>query len=543
MMFRRKSGKAFILYSICTLMLFFTFSNDFVLAASSESSSEERMADEEDIVKAADILLIYGSNPTEQELQSIEVIVKTITYLQRSIVFLPVSQSIDILDNYENIICYNIGSDNDELMMSLSRLEKNILFLGGNAVSDYIRDKSYDIEVTQVDEVVVTVDYAFTELRSFSKINRLKNTSFLQGEFTYQSGSIEYEGNTVALYSALDDFWYMPVTDLTDEIISASFAQEAAVWLWPYNGLPHSYSQYIVLNEVYPFYPPEYLMEIVDYCIKNRLSFIISVMPVYENGDYPAMERFCEVLRYAQANGGAIILHAPNAVAEQDNTELLWDYLTYATEAYTNFGVYPLALQVPESYLFDETGREVLQRYTTVFCDRNYTNSKFEINDKFNTIYKDGHLLIAPDYSIGQEQNVQVETISTAAYISVTQDIEAIKEQITEITQTNVVHKSLWDINHRVYAENLYYYSRNGELYFNDEKVSLTYTPFVYEKYEYDSGVFKWIAKDLSSLNKQLAFIVVISSIIFILFIFAGRYRNRKRFLLPREKGDKDGVD
>ena len=94
-----------------------------------------------------------------------------------------------------------------------------------------------------------------------------------------------------------------------------------------------------------------------------------------------------------------------------------------------------------------------------------------------------------------------------------------------------------------MYAENLYYYSRNGELYFNDEKKSLAYEPFTYEKYEYDSGVFKWIAKDLSSLNKQLAFIVVISSIIFTLFIFAGRYRNRKRFLLPRQKGDKDGVD
>ncbi|MDF2845310.1 MAG: hypothetical protein K0R00_3736 [Herbinix sp.] len=542
MMFRRKRGKAFILYSICTLMLFFTSSKDLVGAATT-ANSPEQTADEEDTVQAADVLLIYGSNPTEQELQSIEVIVKTITYLQRSIVFLPASQSIDILDNYENIICYNIRPDQKEIMRSLAKLEKNILFFGGDAVSDYIKDKAYDIEVTYADEVVVTLAYNYTELRSFSNINRLKNTSFLKGEFTYQSGIIEYENNTAALYSAFDNFWYTPVIDLTDEIMSASFAQEAAIWLWPYNGRPHSYSQYIVLNEVYPFYPPESLMEIVDFCINNRLSFIISVMPVYENGDYPAMKRFCEVLRYAQANGGAIILHAPNAVAEQDNTELLWDYLTYATEAYTNFGVYPLALQVPENYLFDETGREVLQRYTTVFCDRNYANSKFNLKDKFNTIYKDGHLLIAPDYTIGQEQNVQVETISTAAYINVSKDMEAIKDEIIAVTQANVVHKSLWDINHRVYAENLYYYSRNGELYFNDKKMSLAYTPFTYEKYEYDSGVFKWIAKDLSSLNKQLAFIVVISSIIFTLFIFAGRYRNRKRFLLPRQKGDKDGVD
>lgn len=32
---------------------------------------------------------------------------------------------------------------------------------------------------------------------------------------------------------------------------------------------------------------------------------------MYVNGDYPSMTHFCEVLRFAQAGGGAVIINAP----------------------------------------------------------------------------------------------------------------------------------------------------------------------------------------------------------------------------------------
>ena len=534
--------KEFLIWVLYTLTFLCLGPKEAVEVAASELGSTQNLYAMEGTVEAADVLLIYGSNLSMQEMQSIEVIVKSMTYLQRSIVFLPAYQSINILDEYENIICYKVDTDDDEAMKALARLDKNIFILGGDAVSGYIQEKEYEIKTIQKEDVFVSVGYAFSEIKSFSKITNFKRTTFLEGAFTYQSGSIEFGNKTVALYSGLGDFRYTPCIDLRDEIMSASFAYETAIWLWPYNGKPHSYSQYIVLNEVYPFYPPEYLLEIVDYCIENRLSFILSVMPIYENGDYPSMKRFCEVLRYAQANGGSIILHLPNIVAQGDNLEQLWEYLTYATEAYTNFGVYPLGIQVPENYLFDETGREVLKRYTTVFCYRDFESSKFDVKERFNNIYRDGHILVAPAYTINQEQNVQFETLSTAAYINVSNDIPAIKKQIISSVHSDVVHKSLWDLDNTVYADNLYYYTRDGEIFFNDEKMSLEYTPFTYEKYRYDSGVFKWIAKDLSGLNKKLAFIAITSSIIFIVFIIVGRYRIRKRFLLPREEGDKDGL-
>lgn len=542
MMYRDMLRKVFLLLVIILVIL---FSSEQAVArvAASSNTSERDMLPEREKAELADILLIYNSSTSAQELYSIEVIVKSITYLQRSVAFLPANQSIDILDNYENIICYNVDINDADVMTRLAELDKNVFILGGDAVSEYIKEREYSIKITQIDNVAISMNYAFTNTKSYSNITQLEHTAIMAGDFTYQSGSIEYGNTSVALYSGLDDFIYTPCIDLTDEIMCASFAYEAAMWLWPYAGKPHAYSQYIVIDEVYPFYPPEYLLEIIDYCIERRISFTISVMPIFENGDFPAMKRFCEVLRYAQANGGAIILHLPKIVAEGDNIQQLWEYLTYATEAYTNFGVYPLGIHVPENYQFDKAGREVIKRYSTVFYYKDDTSNGFDIKERFNTIYKDGHILVAPAYQINQEEYVQFETMSTAAYITVSEDIEAIKEQITSCIQADVVHKSLWNIDNTVYADNLYYYTKNGEIFFNNERMSLEYTPFSYDKYKYDSGIFKWIAKDLSGLNKQLTGIVIASSIIFILFIIIGRSRNRKRFLLPREEKDKNGLD
>ncbi len=539
MMFKRRFLVTVLIVSLFSLLLVDKQQVQAEAKSIEVTSSKEVTSDTE--IKEADILLVYGSNLSASEISSIEIIVKSITYLQRSIAYLPFSECEDIIDNYENIICYNIDLDGVGFIEKLADLDKNVFFLGGDGVVKYMNEIGYNLTATKIDDLAVSIKYDI-EQQNFTSMVRLKNTYLLQGDFSYEAGTIQYGNKTIGLYSKYNTFWYTPFVDITNEILRASFANEAAKWLWPYNGQPHTYSQYIVLDEVYPFYPPEQLLEIIDYFIKDRLPFIISVMPIYENGDYPAMKRFCEVLTYAQANGGAIIMHAPNMLQQAQDKEQVWDYLTYATEAYTNFGVYPLGISVPESYLFQEASRQILQRYSTVFCYKSDEISAFHIEEGFNFIYKDGHNLIAPAYTMDQEGNTQILSISTAAYIDVSQGISSVKEQIDACVRSEVPLKSLWDLKQSVYANNLYLYTEKGELYFNHEKIALEYQPFTYEAYEYKSGVYQWIMKDLTGLNKQLAFIVVISSIIFIAFILAGRSRNRKRFILPREKEDKDGM-
>lgn len=95
---------------------------------------------------------------------------------------------------------------------------------------------------------------------------------------------------------------------------------------------------YAVMDEIYPFTPPQKLLDETDamldpeYC---SYPVIMGIMPVYEHRDYPAMQEFLEVLRYAQSNGVVMMLHAPivKDVSVTDGelaarVKDCWDYYT-----------------------------------------------------------------------------------------------------------------------------------------------------------------------------------------------------------------------
>ncbi len=487
-------------------------------------------------LKPAEMLIVYNNNPTSEEMAGVQSIVEALTYLQHSVVFAPVNESSPVLKDYDHIICYDLKGDLKTFMTALADSDKAVFLIGSGGITDYITEKGYDFTSSRFSDAVASVEYGFKDNRSYDTLINLEDGVLLNGAFTYESGTITVAGRSAGLYSRYGSFLYMPSTDFGDSLILASFTNETARWLWPYNGQPHAYAQYIVLNEVYPFTPPEQLLEIVDYFIKNKLPYILSVMPVYENGEYPAMERFCEVLRYAQANGGAVIMHTPITLQEGGNVDQIWEYLTIATEAYANYGVYPLGIQVPESFMFTDTSREIIRRYSTIFWYKDDAAVSIDLSERFNTIYSDGHNMIGSSIHLDELLSSQIMVHSTATYIDLNNDFNTIKEQIDEKRASGVPLKSLWEVDNTVYGNSLYLYTLNGQVYLNNKKVTLDYTPFEYENnYDYDNGVFHWIAMDLKGLNEILILIVLVSSALFTVFIIRARQFNRKKFLYPKE--------
>jgi len=504
----------------------------FILAAACFPMKAD--ASEEELEKT-EILVVYNNNPTDEEMMGVQSIVKIITYLQHSIVFASVDESISDLDNYDSIICYGLKGNLDRFMTNLTEADKAVFILGSGGVEDYVTQKGYEFTCDRIINSVASVSYEFSEENKFSVLLNLEDSVLLNGQFNYVKGTITVANLTANLYSRYDNFVYMPSTDLSNSLMQASFTKEVAQWLWPFSGEPFSYAQYIVINEVYPFTPPEKLLEVVDYLIDLKLPFVISVMPIYENGEYPAMERLCEVLKYAQANGGAIIMHAPVINQEADNVKQIWEYLTIATVAYTNYGIYPLGIQVPERFMFSEINREIIQRYSTVFWYGESKEASINLTEQFNTIYKDGHQMIGTAIHLDELGNSQIKVHSTALYLDIYDGIDMIKDQIQACRQSGIPLKSLWDIDHKVYADNLYLHTEQGQVYFNSSKVSLDYKPFEYEEnYNYHNA-FQWIMFDLKGLNEKLVFVVAISSIVFVIFIIKARNINKRKFLFPKE--------
>lgn len=109
-----------------------------------------------------------------------------------------------------------------------------------------------------------------------------------------------------------DDAWYAPYYNDKDISILAlgGLMQE-------YFGVQKDGTMYLLLNESYPFSDFGSLCDAAECFYDNALPFLIRIMPVYDNLDYPAFLRYAQVLRYMQSLNGTIVLNDP-LVAERE---------------------------------------------------------------------------------------------------------------------------------------------------------------------------------------------------------------------------------
>ena len=271
---------------------------------------------------------------------------------------------------------------------------------------------------------------------------------------------------------------------------------------------------------------------------ETQTPFVISVMPIYQNVDHPSMKRFCELLRYAQANGGAVILHNPVMTSEDINVEELQNHLTIATEAYSNYGVYPLAIEVPSEWLFHEQGQEILKRYSTVMVyDENLIKGKEELTTHKDSMNQVGHQIISPAISLDGTGSSYINVYPTAVYKDITEDVETLRNDIAAYKESIVPIQSLWEISHVVDTDTSRIVYENRILTYNDVPVDLTYEPFAYvDSYDYKRNILTRITVDLESQNKKLVIFVSAAIVLFIFFILHARISNRKKFFYPKEK-------
>ncbi len=68
---------------------------------------------------------------------------------------------------------------------------------------------------------------------------------------------------------------------------------------------------YAMVDEIYPFSDLEMFVKLADAMYDNGIPFIASLMPVYDNLDYPSFQRYMEILKYIQARNGTFIIHDP----------------------------------------------------------------------------------------------------------------------------------------------------------------------------------------------------------------------------------------
>ena len=376
-------------------------------------------------------------------------------------------------------------------------------------------------------------EYTFIDDYPFLSSTQVMNPGYMP-RADYKAGTLEIMGKSAPLVSARKNIRYIPLLDYTDAFAQAVLTQEIAQWLWPYESRMHTYTEYLVLDQLYPFSDPYRLREIVEYMVDKKMNFVLSVMPIYTHADYPAMQQFCEVLRFAQANGGSVILHAP-IIQNGVDAEELAKRLTTAFKNYLSQDVYILGLEIPSEWLFRDDLRVILGRHKTLFIsdmDAFSTQpvSRYGLKDYLNL----GAQQITPALKLDETGVSHLTRCSTAVYLDISMaEDKQVYSVIDAVKDAPIPMQSLWDMGEAVYGNDEQYLLWEGDtLTVNGEQRFNVYSPREFEEnFDYRRNVYY---RFVANLAQQNYFLIGISSAVLMVFILLGfrsRRQMHKRFL------------
>ncbi len=485
----------------------------------------------------AEILLVHNESPSDDEAEDIEYISMLANALNRSLDFGTPEQCADIVSKYSYIICYGLDEVPGKFMEELGDYDGSLMVLGSAFMEKYLTETGQAAFCAgRETQEKGKLEYCFSEENRFEELVEIRGMrKFLEEGYT--NGEITAGNKSYPFCSQVGNVRFIPVTDFSGSLARAALMQEIVQWMWPYLDSPPDYAQYFVLDKVYPFMSAEKLKERVDILIESGIPFVISVMPVLQNTEFPSMKQFCQVLSYAQANGGAVILNAPVIHKADTDIDELYEKLTDMTVAYTDYGVYPLGIEVPLSWTNDETYLKVLQRYRTVFVCDDGSSSGFDLDSHKNSLYYNYHQLVLPLIGLDKTGTSYLKCYSSALYLDSCEETGVLEEKIKNCRESSVPFKNLWDMNHSVWANDFWMNYEDRILSINGKEAVIEFQPEAFdEDFDYGRNIIQRITVSLQNQNKILMVLVAAIVVIFVSFIIYARKRNRRNFFFDDKR-------
>ncbi len=506
---------------LLTVLLFMLLSMP-VLAASPEDS----------LPGDADILLLHEEQVTDEQLESMRLLADIATALGKSMELGTPEQASGLYSHYSLILCYDMKQD-ASLAQTLVQSGTRLMVLGGDLLPDCLRagGSTQTVSAADCSGTNGVLRFCFFNQQEYESIVSLPEHLYTV-DAEYENGSLETNEQSYPFCVQSAGIRYIPLTDFGEDLARAALMQEISDWLWEYSGYPPQKGQYLVLDEVYPYMPAQDLLDRVELFVQAKLSFVISVMPIYQNADFPAMQQFCEVLRYAQANGGSVILHTPILRSDVSSQEDFNAVTTTVLENYTSRGVYPLGFDVPYSWTWDTDALEWMKRSRTIFVHTDTDTPDFTRDTHQNLLYYSYNALVLPALALDDGGENSVLQFSAAQRIPVSTSVEQLQAILDTAQNNSSSYYSLWDSEQSVWADSFHLSWKNNALTLNDTPYSLTYTPQAYpEDYDYKRNTLKRFTVSIQNESHLLIGIVTVVVFLFILMILYARRRQRRHFL------------
>ena len=481
---------------------------------------------------AAQMLLVYDARNPAMSQDDVERFCTMMTAMGKSLDFADIRDCRDALPEYEYVVCYRLEEIDEGELEAICGYEGHLLIMGSDLMARYLIGTGREeriVRQSELDRGVLRAQLSAEE--PFEAIVEAENLALFDAE-EESAGTITVQQQAYPFFSRIAGACFTPVTSLSTELAQAALMQEITNWMWPYQDAPPDYGQVLVLDSIYPFMDPQTLLEQIDALIDEGIPYVLSVMPVYQNASYPAMVQFCQVLRYAQQNGGFILLHAPIIQAVRRDEEELYEVLTDGLRAYTDNGVYPLGIEAPVSWTNDGFYLNILRRYRTVFVRDTGERSGFRLDAGHNDLHDNAHQLVMPSIALDRTGASYLTCYPSAIYLDAREtDAERIRELVGQLKRQRVPFQNLWELEHAVWANDLSLNYEGDRIYLNGEAVDRTFEPVAFdEEYDYNRNIINRITVSIQNQNRWLTGATVIIVAMFAGFMIYLRRLNKRSF-------------
>ncbi|WP_105176542.1 DUF2334 domain-containing protein [Clostridium cagae] len=298
--------------------------------------------------------------------------------------------------------------------------------------------------------------------------------------------------------------------------------------LYKYFNKEYEKNTYLYFDKVTPVNDLNVLIEEIDYLKKNGIRFFIEVSPVFKNENLSAMNRFAEVLRYAQANGGEIVLTLPPLVSLDVKGKNIEEKFNLGFKNYINYWIYPTAISISDYWLYRDDLKELLKKTDTIFIDSNIDMGILDF-DKYNlSSYKNIIEKVNLDNSSNLYNNVAINISSKLS-------VKEFKNKVKELLDKDIYFKDTHDINSSITIDNLNIKSNKNGIFLNDKNVEQV--QFVdSEKYKtvmngYENQRHDDVNISLDKTNKILVIISTVVVILFIIIVLINFNIDKRKFL------------
>ena len=485
----------------------------------------------------AQVLLVYDAANAAMREEDVDHLSEMMTAMSRSLAFGDIRAFSDSLSQYEYVIAYRLEEIDPKEMEAVCAYEGNLLIMGSDFMKRYLRKTGQGALIEQESDFDRGVlSYAFSPEEAFSEIVLAENIARFasrdEGRGTVAMGEAQ-----VPFFSKVANVRFTPVTSLSAGLARAALMQELTAWMWPYLDAPPDYGQYLVLDEIYPFMDAQALLDRVEALIGEGIPYVLSVMPVYNNASYPAMAQFCQILQYAQKNGGFIVLRAPIVQAPIEDEQELNAVLTKALRAYADNGVYTLGIEAPVGWTNDDFYLNILRRYRTVLVYDDGKGSGFSLDAGYNRLHYNHHQLIMPAIPLDGTGASHLTCYPSAVYLNAYETTpEEIHEMVSALKNWRVPFGNLWELDHSVWGDDDHLQYEHETLCRNGEQVQIVYEPAEYDDaYDYNRGIRSRITVSLQRENRLLTAVTAVVVVLFAIFMVYLRRVNRNSFFFDKE--------